>query len=86
MSSSSENVRCEVPSNADEKKEVGLLAQSLRPKVVYNDDIKFKQTMTALGYVIYIIPGIAAKYYYDGERERAINESERILRTPASAH
>lgn len=78
-------VRCDVPRSETERKQVEHARSAVMPKYNYNDWLETKRTINGAGYLLFVVPGVALKLYFDSERDRAIADSEAIYRTPASA-
>lgn len=78
LNTEGENLRCEVPSKPEDLQRISELNQVSAPKIRYNSDMGTKRTITGWGYVLYVIPGIAAKIYYDREKSDALSASDQI--------
>lgn len=72
---SSENIHCSLPRNDADKCMVQNLGKKAAPKAEYNDGIGGKRTLTAIGYVFYVVPGLLLKSVYDNQRDKALEES-----------
>ncbi len=75
----SENIQCMVPNTSLEKEEISVISKKLQPKTNFNQDIKQKQIINALGYVPFFPAGIVLYYYYNLEKEKAITEYNQNL-------
>jgi hypothetical protein len=71
-------VRCETPKSEAESSHVAIVRQSLDPKIEYNNAIGGKRLMTGIGYVLWIVPGIGLKLYFDSEYDNAVEQSYKI--------
>lgn len=77
-------VSCEIPKTDADKAEVNHIREAAQPKADYNRNIGPKRLLTGVGYVLWILPGIGAKLYYDSQYDKAVEASQQRYRTPAS--
>lgn len=67
--SNNQSVSCEAPNSDEERGRIAFLRESyIEPKEAYNKTVNVKKWITGIGY-LWLLPGIAAKFYYDYERE-----------------
>lgn len=83
-SSSGISLSCRVPENEADKCEVNRIASIAQPKFEYNENIGTKRTLTGVGYVLWIIPGVVLKLVYDSQYDKALSASNEISKTSAS--
>jgi hypothetical protein len=72
---SSDGVQCVVPSNEFQECQARIYGQASRPVDEYNEWYGTKRFVTGLGYYALIVPGIAAKLFFDHQRDKAVQES-----------
>lgn len=75
---SGENVSCEVPKTKVEKCVVSEIQKSLGPVQEYNEWAETKRLVSGLGYWAFILPGVAAKLAFDGQRDTAVKKSREL--------
>jgi hypothetical protein len=73
-----ESVSCEVPKTEVQSCEVRRLGAVAGPKVEYNSGLTGKKWVTGIGYVLYVLPGVGAKLYYDSKLDKAVAQSQKI--------
>jgi hypothetical protein len=78
--SSGENISCVVPRNDYQRCQIEVYSKSIAPISEYNEWYKTKEFVNGLGYYALILPGVGLKYYYDSQRDQAINKSSEILK------
>lgn len=74
----SESVSCRIPADQTEEVEVSRRKSITTPKAEYNNTVQSKRLFGAIGYVLYIVPGIVIKIVADNQRQTAIEKSQQI--------
>lgn len=75
---SGEAVNCEVPTTEEEKKSIETMRRNLTPIAEYNEKVPSYRTITGVGYVLWILPGIYFYYRYDSDKNLAMNQYEAL--------
>jgi hypothetical protein len=73
-----ESVMCEVPKTIVDKCKAIEIERSIGPVYEYNEWVRTKDMVTGAGYLAYVLPGIAAYWYFSNERDKAINKSRQL--------
>lgn len=73
-----ESVQCVVPKNKKEACEAEVYGQAAAPLNEYNSGYQGKKFLTGLGYYALILPGVGLKFYYDGQRDKAVYQAKEI--------
>ena len=71
-------VRCSMPKKEADKCKIGVYLKSMNPKEEFNQHIGWKNLLIGVGYS-YLIPGIAAYYYFDNQRDQAYGDALKII-------
>ena len=68
-------VRCDVPKSEEESCEVSRINRTTAPIDKYNERMGAKVTLNTLGYLFFIIPGLAIWSSYEKDKHAATTES-----------
>lgn len=76
-----ESVSCSVPKTQVESCQTEYLANESAPKRAYNSNVQSLRLLTGIGYVLYIVPGVAMKYVADKRYDKAVLDSQDYVAT-----
>jgi hypothetical protein len=82
--SSSENVRCGLPANAQDKEDIENTRAIATPKVYFNSSVHGKGLLNGLGYLFYIVPGFILLMVFESQKEKVIKETEMLAKAANS--
>ena len=75
---SGESIQCLAPTSDYQRCEVDRINKTITPLKDYNAYIGSKRMATGLGYVAFVLPGIGAKMFFDGQLNDAYDASKKI--------
>lgn len=85
FSGSGRSVQCAPIETAEDREQAKQLARSAEPIYEYNDKTFLRSAYGWAGAVFWIVPGLGLWYYYGVvKRDEAREQSEALLRAPAS--
>lgn len=69
---------CMKPENSKDEQAIEIFAKAGTPKHNYNRNLATKRFINGGLYLFWIVPGVAAKFFYDWQLDNAVEESEKI--------
>jgi hypothetical protein len=77
--SSSRSVLCRPAQNDNEKCDVRASRKATEQKDQFNSGIGFKRFLVGTGYFLWVLPGVVANWYYEGEKSQTMREASNTL-------